>query len=49
VVIALIALTVLLVIFATIQNRFGSFSSIIGAGAHIAEEAGTWTAPWTTV
>ncbi|MCI1788921.1 MAG: protein kinase [Actinomyces sp.] len=49
VVIAVITLTVLLVIFATIQNRFGSFSSIIGAGAHIAEEAGTWTAPWTTV
>jgi len=48
-VIALMIITVLLVIVATIQNRFGDFSSILGDAAHTFEEAGTWTAPWTIV
>ncbi len=48
-VIALMIITVLLVVVATIQNKFGSLPSLLGAGTHIIEEAGTWTAPWTIV
>lgn len=48
-VIALIVLTLVLIAVATIQNRFGSLSSIVGAGAQVIEEARTWTAPWAIV
>lgn len=49
VVIGLIALTIILIAIATIQNRFGSLTSLMGAGAHVIEEARTCPIPWTTV
>ena len=49
VVIGLIVLTIILIAVATIQNRFGSLTSLLGAGAHVIEEARTCPIPWTTV
>ncbi|MDN6566980.1 MAG: hypothetical protein L0K65_08015, partial [Actinomyces sp.] len=48
-VIGLIVLTIILIAVATIQNRFGSLTSIMGMGAHVIEEARTCPIPWTTV
>lgn len=48
-VIALIIIAILLIAIATIHNRFGSLSSIVGAGTQVTEEAPTWSIPWTTV
>lgn len=49
VVIALIVVTLVLIALATIHNRFGSLTSILGSGAHVIEEVRTWSTPWPTV
>ncbi len=49
VVIALIVVTLILIAVATIHNRFGSLTSILGSGAHVIEEVRTWSTPWPTV
>ena len=49
VVIALIVLAVVLIAIATVINRFGSLSSIMGMGAQVIQEARTWSIPWPTV
>ncbi len=49
IVVGLVVLTIILIAVATIQNRFGSLTSVLGAGTHVIEEVRTWLNPWTTV
>lgn len=49
VVIVLIVVTVVLIAVATVHNRFGSLTSVLGSGVHMIEEVRTWSTPWPTV
>ncbi|MDO4259297.1 MAG: protein kinase [Actinomycetaceae bacterium] len=49
VIIILVAITLVLIAVATIQNRIGPLFSTQGAGVHTTEEVRTWQSPWPTV
>lgn len=48
-IIALIFVTIVLIVIATLYNRFGSLSLPLGMSQFIIEEAHTWPIPWPTV